>query len=234
METTVIKKNKAKQNTFGKSKPTSGDVVQFNQLKALDKEIRRFGLSDQQTEEKLIAFAEYFRSSTYLPGEASAEKVLAIYCVKMFQQSKTLDEKIFHLELAHDHINKAVIISGKHVQPSLLKHQGSIKSLLAECLHKKGDHYNANLLQTDASRILGKLVYEHPDYPEARMEMVAVQVMKLPATLQRILMELEKAEQLFANPTHTKHISDAFELEEYHSRIEEMRNAAKRLLSLID
>ena len=131
METTVIKRHKVNQNAFSAPKPTSEDVIQFNQLKALDKAIR-FGLIDQQTEEKLNAFAEYFRFSTYTPGEASAEKVLALYRVKMFQKSIILDEKILHLELAHDHVNKAIIISGKYVQPSLFKHQGAIKSLLSE------------------------------------------------------------------------------------------------------
>lgn len=232
MEPTVIKRKNVYKKASSSPKPSQEDVARFNQLKAIDHQIRRHRKVDDDIFTEIQKIQNDFQASGNDTGTAQVHKVWALYFVKKVSFTENLGEKILNLELAHDHINQAVLISGNQLQSSLLKHQGTIKSLLAALLHQNGDHHNANLLQTDASRILGKLVYEHPDYPEARLEMLSAQVRKLPTTLHRILHELEKTEEFFDNPTYTKHLPDSFEQEEYRIQISGIREYISQLVSI--
>ncbi len=184
-------------------------------------------------EAELLRIQSEFHALGDKKGVLFCKKAMAIVYEKRGDTVTDAKQKIDYYEIAHDHINETLLQAQqlRWEQPSLLKRQGIIKSKLGDVLHQVDDHYNANILESDGFRIFGKMLKENPAYAEGHLEIATASFKKMKWSLRKILNELSKAEQLFAHPKHTRHRPDATELNEYRSRIEEMRNTANLILA---
>ena len=183
---------------------------------------------------ELINIQSQFQDFGHKKGVIFTQKALSIIHEKQGDQAIEIGEKIFHFELAHDCINSAVI-QATHinwVQPGLLKHQAIIKNKLGDCLHQFGDHHNANILESDSSKIFGKILFENQDYAEGYIEAVSASLSKIKWVLKKTLFELNKGENYFSNPSYRKHLPDEAGLQTYQVRINEMRKTINLLLSV--
>lgn len=189
--------------------------------------------ADKSIEELFEIQAEFLHYSDK-KGVLFCHKALSIIYEKRGDAITDVNDRIAHYENAHDNINEAVVqaIQMKWEQPSLFKRQAIIKSKLGSMLHQAGDHYNANILESSGFKIFGKLLNENPDYAEAHLEIATASLNKIKWSLRKIVCELDKAENLFNKPKHTKHLPDVNELLICEQRINEMRSTISLLLAI--
>ncbi|MBK9317781.1 MAG: hypothetical protein IPM91_02345 [Bacteroidetes bacterium] len=101
-------------------------------------------------------------------GELFCKKAIVIILKNRYELSNNESHKLYYLNMAHDHINELIIEakSSNWNTPSILKHQGEIKSELAKMLYQVGDRENAAALEGEANQIFKKMMIAYPDYVE--------------------------------------------------------------------
>lgn len=220
---------------------TAGDNEQaeyitslFNKVKSIYKCAERNGCTDEKSELEVLRIQQEFQESGNKQGMLFCKKALSIIYEKRGDLAMVKTDKVHHYEQAHDCINEAVIQATqlKWEQPSLLKRQGIIKHKLGDALHQSGDHYNANMLESDAFKIFGKMLHTHPDYAEGLLAYTAASFNKLKWHLRKLMFDLGRTENLFENPKHTKHQPDEYELSAYRQQMEDMRSTINMLLAV--
>lgn len=192
------------------------------------------GFNDIESVAELFCIQSEFQNCGHKKGVIFTQKALSIIHEKRGDKALEIGSKILHFESAHDCINHAVI-QGTQInwlQPALLKRQAIIKNKLGDCLHQSGDHHNANILESDSSKIFGKILFENQDYAEGYIESVSATLTKMKWVLKKKLYELSKAENYFSNPSYRKHLPDEPGLQTYQVRINEMRSTINLLLSV--
>ena len=217
----------ANSSTIVKSNHATSRVIQlFERVKEIYRNSTKVTFNFESAEQEVISIQNEFRMSFNFQGEFFCLKALKILYEKRGDLSLDIDDKVLFYEKAHGHINEAVLRSLEKrttQQPSLPKHQARIKSKLGDTLHLKGDHHNGNLLIGQALKILGQLVAQFPDYPEAHIELATVSFLKLKWSLGKINFNLEKAHNLFNHPIHRKHVAEDAERKGYESMITNLK-----------
>lgn len=206
----------------------------FERVKSIYRCAERNGCTDANSEKEVLGIQEEFQAAGHKQGMLFCKKALSIIYEKRGDLATVNTEKVQHYEQAHDCINEAVIQAAqlKWEQPSLLKRQGIIKHKLGDALHQSGDHYNANILESDAFKIFGKMLHTHPDYAEGLFAYTAASFGKLKWQLRKLMFDLGRTENLFKNPKHTKHQPDEYELSAYRQQMEQMRSTINMLLAV--
>ncbi len=223
------------------TKPNSFDENQ-TLLSALFNETRNIYSSnstDQDAEQRLNEIAREFSSFNNEKGREGiiyTAKGISIIHFKRHTKSDDPQEKIYHLELAHDTINDAITQARKikKLQPSLLKHQIAIKSDLAEVLHTTSDHYNANLLENSAGQVAAELKELFPDYGEGFLTAVSASYKRLKWMMGKMLFDLRRTETLLKKPVHTKHTASQEEVQQYLQDIDRMRTTLNSIYQVIN
>lgn len=220
--------------TAGDNEQTAHNTSLYNKVKSIYKCAERNGCTDENSEQAVLQIQQEFQESCNKQGVLFCEKALSIIYEKRGDLATVITDKVHHYEQAHDCINQAVIQAThlKWEQPSLLKRQGIIKHKLGDALHQSGDHYNANMLESDAFKIFGKMLHTHPDYAEGLLAYTAASFNKLKWHLRKLKFDLGRTENLFKSPKHTKHQPDDYELSAYRQQMEEMRSTINMLLAV--
>jgi len=210
-------------------------VAQFEKVKAIYKRAENIGDTNAESELELLGIQTLFKNLNNFKGEIICKKAFSIIYEKRAGNFNDTDKQIDCFEIALNYANEALIQAEKNNwhQPSLIKRQAIIKSKLGDILHSIGNHIDANFLESDALKALNKVVHEFPDYSEGYLEMASASFSKLKWSLRKILADLNKADQLFSHPIHTKHLPDAItELPVLKNRIENMRQNINQILTI--
>lgn len=220
--------------TISGNKTSTKISLLFEEVKQFYKNAKDNGDIEHSSEKEVLRIQSEFCEYGDNKGVLFCLKALAIIKETQGDTATEETEKVKFYESAHESINDAIMLAEKIKwnQPSILKHQAIIKTKLGDLLHKVDDHYNANILESDAFKIFERMLYENPDYAEGHLEMANASYNKLKWTLRKMLFVLSKAENLFNYPVHRKHIPETNELVKYRSRIAEIRNAANRLIDV--
>lgn len=207
----------------------------FEKVKILLNEAKSNNSSDEGLLDEIINIQNEFTKCNDFKGIIFCLKTLANIREIRAEKSPNIHEKIVCLESALCYINDAVIqaTNNKWNQPSVFKRQAIIKSKLADALHKRGKHTDANILEGDALKSLNRILHNFPDYAEGYLEIATASFNKLQWSLQKILSDIDKAENLFISPKHTKHISNESELNRFKDRMNSMRTSINTILPAI-
>jgi hypothetical protein len=239
--TTIQTNNRLSTVVEAKCKENALDMQHDYQICALferTKQIYKCAENDNcagiESEAELLYILSEFQNLGHKKGVIFTQKALSVIHEKFGDKATEIEGKIMHYESAHESINNATIQATQinWVQPSLLKRQAIIKNKLGNCLHQKGDHHNANILEADSSKIFGKVLIEYQDYAEGYVESVSASLSKIKWVLSKKLFDLNKAENYFSNPSYRNHLSDQSSLQAYRQRINELRNTINLLLAV--
>lgn len=207
----------------------------FERVKAIYKAADSNCKPDDSSERELRNIQNQFKTLNNFKGEIICKKAFSIIYEGRAEKLPEINEQVNCFETALTYANEALIQAEKNKwhQPSLIKRQAIIKSKLADVLHRIGNHADANFLESDALKALNKVVREYPDYSEGYLEMASASFSKLKWSLRKILVDLNKADKLFNNPVHTKHLPDTVtELPILKSRVESMRKSINQILTI--
>jgi hypothetical protein len=231
---TINNCNEVDDHTISRDEQVNYISSLFEEVKRIYKHAEDNGYIDAASELELLRIKTEFLVCGVKKGVIFCLKGLSIIYEKRGDISPDINDKINHYEAASDSINEAVIQAAllDFSQPALYKRQATIKSKLADTLHKAGDHYNANILESTAFKIFGKILNENPDYGQGHLEAATASFSKIKWSLRKILCELGKSENLFNSPKHTKHLPDYTEIQRYKLRIEEMRSTINLLIAI--
>jgi hypothetical protein len=232
---TMTEKVNNKIVAFGDNKTSSNISLLFEEVKQIYKSAENNRGVNPISEKEVLRIQSEFRIIGDEKGVLFCCKALSIIDEKRGDAEIELTVKIKYYEAAHEHIVNAVILGEniKWKQPSILKRLAIIKTKLGDALHQLGDHFNANILESDSLKIFGRMLYEKPDYAEGHLEKITAYYSKLKWSLGKILHELSITENLFNKPIHTKHQPDTTELQCYKKRIETMRSTVNLILAII-
>ncbi len=189
----------------------------------------------QDQEGRLFSIMESFKNYFEPKGVIFCKKVQAMLYQYRGMEEKSTQKKINLYEKAHECISSAKDLATEieYDQPSIDKRLGLIKSEWADLLHQLGDHQKANLLEIDAMKILGKLSYNHPEYPEGLLAYAIVSANKIKWNVYKVILDLDRAEVNFQNYRPRKYQIDDTEKRENLRNINLMRTKMEAIVENI-
>ena len=205
----------------------------YERLKVIYKSAMTAGIIDENSESEVLEIQEVFKNARQEQGILYCQKALSVIFEKRGDLATVTTEKLRFYESAHDFINQAAFMAAqiKWEQPSLLKHQGILKSKLGDVLHQSGDHTNANILESDAFKIFGKMLHNYPNYAEGLLAYSNASFNKMKWQMHKLLFDLGRTEILLKDQIHTRYQPNPEEMSVYESQIREMRQAISILIA---
>ena len=210
-------------------------VSLFNEAKVIGANASISELVEDESIERLSQISSEFKRLDDEKGVIFTGKIISIMLEKKGDLSTCVIKKhAFYKEalvVIHQSMEMARQVSW--FQPSLPKRKAVIMSKLGVVLHDLGLHKDANICEGEASRILGALIKQVPDYTEAHLELAISRFQGLRNNLKKMLFDLGRIESMMKKPKHKKHVPNAIEREKYETQIHMVKSTVSQILSIV-